>query len=807
MTSRYIGDWGTSAPADAGAGPLSDPWLTFDYAVSQMADGDTLNIADGTYVLGGSEQIQFRAADDDKELTFVSESSRGVTITSTVSSMLYFVDSDNMIINWSGCKFISTKAGGTIVNGNCNNWTLNLDDCQIGDGSSGTSLMAFSMAGANTGRTLSVTNSDVYTTGDVDMFYIRDVDLTVDTCVLHHEGSATKEVLNIIATTAAGDIVFKDNTITGFAFHSPLTAGINVDRLEVTGNTVTLGEYFMYCPAYIDQLIITGNVVTIDCGGAAAYGIVVGEGFPDDVGWPGMYNPNPLGQVVVNNNTIVMTNGDGAEHGIALQAGVIGGECAYNTTDVEGGISLVSKAQGLHMHHNVVLGTMFIKGANRGSYHHNTVVAKSGIGSVAALRIERNPTSGAGVGANPSECDNNTIINNIIDGSYAQYAISVLGNVAPDATVASNIIDFNCCVPGSVSLARCDLTGAAGSDLATIETLQAWWATNGVATLAKENESYSLNQDPVFINQSAVDQATGVVINPSALLEIVASDFIPLNENLWNSGRDSDGNATYMGAVTPLYGGRTGLNEGASVNVTNDTNVYFATKENGSQSNVNVEGTTFTVQDISGRLVWENSDWLEHIFDSNNDSIGENIIRFNNNEQRLSVSWEGGSHLFNINFLDFPNYSSDRTFYTLDAPRAVFSGTFVNNNGTGFSEEWLDHFIDTKTSDLENNEVTSQDVLYFQEEVNIKLEFSYPPKDYSALTDAQFVGNSQNLSEEDKSEIYYTLNGKNPTTRSNLYRGEFTLNSNSLGDNTILKAMIAYKGQFSPVYKAEIVIV
>ena len=60
-----------------------------------------------------------------------------------------------------------------------------------------------------------------------------------------------------------------------------------------------------------------------------------------------------------------------------------------------------------------------------------------------------------------------------------------------------------------------------------------------------------------------------------------------------------------------------------------------------------------------------------------------------------------------------------------------------------------------------------------------------------------------------KSETYYTLNGKDPIrTKANLYTGAFTLRSNKSGtDNTIIKARTYQGGRVSEVMTVEVRIV
>jgi hypothetical protein len=57
-------------------------------------------------------------------------------------------------------------------------------------------------------------------------------------------------------------------------------------------------------------------------------------------------------------------------------------------------------------------------------------------------------------------------------------------------------------------------------------------------------------------------------------------------------------------------------------------------------------------------------------------------------------------------------------------------------------------------------------------------------------------------------EVYYTLNGKNPTrTKAYLYTGPFVLSENKSGsDNTIIKARAYKNGIWSDVAKIELVI-
>jgi hypothetical protein len=611
---------------------------------------------------------------------------------------------------------------------------------------------------------------------------------------------------------SVGNVIFNNNTLdlrevtntsgTPWVYwqESPYDYGTGDTYVTAVG-TITMQNNTCYnvsgittVPTHATGVLIEDNTLYLSAENSSR-GVSIGQEVTSTAG--SEVNQNPLsGSLIIRDNTIIQTNEWVADpsaeeircHLILVAEGANYAE-VYDNYCEGGWYGIVVKGDNGTYYNNTVISwdAFYLSGCANNTVYNNTIIGtyypndSRTLASGWAMSIS--------LSQQVSSSNGHNVYNNILYATDNNNTSKCL-YVYPAAAYEDNRFDYNCYYNAGNTGVISNIDGGTQS---TLQELKDAWASFS-ASYYPNNDNNSVYKDPNFTNPDFID-------------DTVLPNLAPLDSSLWNAGRTSEGNATYMGGVVPGYNGRTGLDEGSSINITKDTDIYFATRTNGSVSYVNVNGSAFTVQDVNSRLVWDNSDWLEHIFNSNNDSIGENIIRFSGEEQRFSVSWEGGAHLFNVDILDFPNYSINKTYYTLDAPRATFAGTYAPSNGTGIAEEWFDNFINTKTSDFENNTVTSQNVLYFEDSVNIKLEFSYPPKDYSALTSSQFVGKSPYSSSDSKSEIYYTLNGKNPTIQSNIYKGEFTLSSNTLGDNIILKAMTVYKGQFSPVYKAEIVIV
>ena len=119
--------------------------------------------------------------------------------------------------------------------------------------------------------------------------------------------------------------------------------------------------------------------------------------------------------------------------------------------------------------------------------------------------------------------------------------------------------------------------------------------------------------------------------------------------------------------------------------------------------------------------------------------------------------------------------------------------------------------------------VSKREEIVFKKEVTVSLipdaEFKVSPygylnnqiKPYNEVTRSELAvlgKNISGLSKNEKSETYYTLNGKDPIrTKANIYTGSFKIRRNSSGDNTILKTRTYVQGYKSKVRTVELRIV
>jgi hypothetical protein len=137
----------------------------------------------------------------------------------------------------------------------------------------------------------------------------------------------------------------------------------------------------------------------------------------------------------------------------------------------------------------------------------------------------------------------------------------------------------------------------------------------------------------------------------------------------------------------------------------------------------------------------------------------------------------------------------------LSTPAVLVTGQNYNTESkmiTSYQEETIQNTV----LKIDTNDFKNTKELYFIGDVTIKLTSIYPLKTYSSFPQNIFVGPPTFNYQQNKSEIRYSINGKNPTMSSPLYKEPLTFHHNVSGsDNIVLKYRVYYKGKTSEIGK------
>lgn len=160
------------------------------------------------------------------------------------------------------------------------------------------------------------------------------------------------------------------------------------------------------------------------------------------------------------------------------------------------------------------------------------------------------------------------------------------------------------------------------------------------------------------------------------------------------------------------------------------------------------------------------------------------------------------------------NHSSNR----VDPPAFSIVGQRVSNpaliGGTGtYGGGNETEVVNTQEVVISGTDVTKREEIVFAGDITVTItpDTTYTANSYSNRSATDIVGATtvSNNAVGEKSETYYTTNGKDPVrTKANLYKGAFTVRRNLSGsDNFILKARTYCQGKWSPINKVELRII
>jgi hypothetical protein len=468
--TKYVATTGNNSTGD---GSIGNPWLTIQYAVSQIATGDTIKVGAGTYLETANNYLSLNRA-----ITATIESQSGsndvyITPSNTTSILRLPTAAGTYTLN--NLTFI--PAGATcayLIYGSIANASLTLNNCVLDmDGKAG--IMLFT---GGTGETLKFNNctiiADNCTTGYPTFYIVAFNAIEVNDCDITKSGGS----LYIFGFSTSGTMLkIVDNTITSDAGVVNIGMGAITDTLGhliVTGNIVTGCTSFVYI---VDEIVsfaeICNNTVT-----SSAIGTVFNIGLDSGTG------TNILSGFVVKNNTLTKTTTSG--HCILLGTNCYGAEVSHNTfisTDADD-YGIVIKGCYNNVHHNIckAANTMYISRGQYNKVQYNTCYAIGGYCFGWAVQDTVEPKK-------------NVITNNIFDASggglYAMYDMNY------DAHF-DNYIDFNCYKAGLYGAVKLDDT-----IYNTLSALQSKWAA--WSDVWPENDAHSIIADPQFFDAASDD--------------------------------------------------------------------------------------------------------------------------------------------------------------------------------------------------------------------------------------------------------------------------------------------------------------
>lgn len=348
-----------------GAAPL---FTTIQSAIDAASDGDTINVAAGTYAeqLTISKSITLQGANGDSIIQAFDNMPSCFTTSAANRPIVCVKDTDNAIIDGftidglgkgnTNNRFIGVafyNAGGTLKNST----VRDVRDTPFSGAQHGVGIYAYNVD--TTARTIHVLDNTVtgfQKTGiAVNASDTNPLTADIQRNTVNGVGATTVTAQNGIQVwAAAGNGVVADNTITGIAYDNTnsttqwlATSILNYyTDLDVTGNTITGAHMGIYY--YGGYGLIQNNDLTIEKVGVYAYGIEAADP-PDAI--PSPYDamidtgkadlsiaaiPTPI---EISGNQLVFSGADEtATYGIEADAG-------YDASDL-----------AVDIHHNAVSG-------------------------------------------------------------------------------------------------------------------------------------------------------------------------------------------------------------------------------------------------------------------------------------------------------------------------------------------------------------------------------------------------------------------------------------------------------------------
>ena len=463
--TKYVATTGNDTTGD---GSIGNPWLTIQYAFSQISTGDIIKVGAGTYLETTYNYLRLNRA-----ITATIESQSGsndvyITPSSTSYLILTYTAAGTFTLN--NLTFRPTGASCSyLIYGAVNNYSLTFNNCVLDmDGKAGIILLNSAAGGTVIFNGCTII-ADNCTTGYPTFYIISFNTIEVNDCDITKSGGS----VSIFGFSTSGTMLkIVDNTITSDAGVVNIGMGGATDTLEhliVTGNEVTGCAAFIYIvnePVSFAE--ICGNTVT-----SSLVNTVFQIGLDSGTG------TNILSGFVIKNNMLTKTSTAG--HCILLGTNCYGAEVSHNTfisTDADD-YGIVLKGCYNNVHHNIckAANAMYISRGQYNKVRYNTCYAIGGYCFGWFVQDTTNPVK-------------NVITNNIFDasggGQYAMYDLNM------DAHY-DNYIDYNCYKTGSSAVAR-----LADTNYDTIATLTAKWTA--WSDVWPGNDAHSIIADPQFMS-------------------------------------------------------------------------------------------------------------------------------------------------------------------------------------------------------------------------------------------------------------------------------------------------------------------
>lgn len=489
---------------NASAGTAAAPWKTIEYAVSSSggADGDTIKLMSD--VNEPNIVLMTRAYTIEPDANCVAPAVRTLYCKTGWNALTLIANGKGLTCN--RLNFATLGAGGLLklqTAGTPGGETVTFTDCQLTTSGVGVLVQAGS---ATTNLTFTRMIATLDPNGVSTPFLWVQANLgtvTLNTCYITSSPTSHFVTLNASSVIDRMDVtdcnmVHTTSAAGYYTFSSAAGSTGYVKHLRYTGNSVAGVRHGLYINSAVYYPYISNNTFTAS-GAAGAVSCIINLGQDDDANAPG----RPL-VATVRNNTMAFT-GTGMGHCINIGTGADGAEVVGNTIG-NGDFGVVIKANGAHVHHNTINftdpncqgGILFAAGATACLIEHNTVYAAYGRGIASAQPITLMPTY-------------NTVRRNI----FAQKA----SNTSPviddryagsqDGNMDTFVIDENCYFPGTTAkIAKLNYGGSPPTELATLATLQAGWATYAVKDassygICRLNDENSIAADPLFVNADA----------------------------------------------------------------------------------------------------------------------------------------------------------------------------------------------------------------------------------------------------------------------------------------------------------------
>jgi hypothetical protein len=146
----------------------------------------------------------------------------------------------------------------------------------------------------------------------------------------------------------------------------------------------------------------------------------------------------------------------------------------------------------------------------------------------------------------------------------------------------------------------------------------------------------------------------------------------------------------------------------------------------------------------------------------------------------------------------------------VNPPKITITGQRVRRSSGSYGGARDTEVVHVQDVQVDGTDVRNATRLDFRGAVRVKLtpDDRWPSRTYNRRVLGEFVGRSQQDNNHfgQRSETYYTLNGKDPVrTKANLYTGRFDIYRTGPGSGTIvLKARTYCQGYVSEVRKVEL---